>query len=203
MNNALRDQLLKAGLVTEDQVKAADDKPKGEPTGRNAKRAGGERKRSPQGDRRAEGGTRRRKPPAAVAASRPAASSAGGGRAAKKANPAQTPSPHAHLDKSQREAVRRFLREQRVNAAGGETPYHFQEGTAVRKIWVTPEQRTGLTGGVLVIVPRNERYYVIDAAQVDALLALDPKAEVIRADARSDEEDPAYRDHPIPDDLVW
>lgn len=212
MNNALRDQLLKAGLVTEDQVKAADE------GGRRAPAARGDdaqpRRRQPgkQGKRGTQDGRRRpaaqpggteQQPAAKPAAARrkPAKS----GKAAK-ANPAQTPSPYAHLDKAAREAVRRFLRENRVNGGEGDTPYHFQEGAAVRKIWITSEQRQALTEGALVIVPRNERYYVIDAALTEGLLGLDPKAEIIRADAQTgggEEEDPAYKDHPIPDDLVW
>ncbi|AOV16519.1 hypothetical protein BJI67_05030 [Acidihalobacter aeolianus] len=208
MNNALRDQLLKAGLVTEDQVKAADDGGRKAPAarGNDAQPRGRQ-----QGKRGAQAGQRRQpaqsrdveKPAVKPAPARrkPAKS----GKAAK-ANPAQTPSPYAHLDKATREAVRRFLRENRVNGGEGETPYHFQEGAAVRKIWITSEQRQALTEGTLVIVPRNERYYVIDAALTEGLLGLDPKAEVIRADAQTggdEEEDPAYKDHPIPDDLVW
>ncbi|AOU97342.1 hypothetical protein BI364_04455 [Acidihalobacter yilgarnensis] len=202
MNNALRDQLLKAGLITEDQVKVADDKPRREPSPRKPKRADAERKR----ERRVTEDTRppRRKPTPEPSAARVRSKPTNGGKAAKASNPAQTPSPYAHLDKAQREAVRRFLREQRVNAGDGETPYHFQEGAAVRKIWVTAAQRQMLADGALVIVPRNERYYVIDAAQVEPLQVLDPKVKIIRADALSDEdEDPAYKDHPIPDDLVW
>lgn len=209
MNNALRDQLLKAGLITEDQVKAANDKPRHAPVTGKPIRQESKNKRI-HSKQRLEGEiqTKRRKQTVTDAGAtrvRSAHVPTAGIKVKKTSNPAQTPSPYAHLDKAQREAVRRFLREHRVNSGEGEIPYHFQEGTSVRKIWVTPQQREALMLGHLVIVPRNERYYVIDAAQAESLRSLDPLAEVILAEASSEriDDDPAYKDFPIPDDLVW
>ena len=208
MNNALRDQLLKAGLVTEDQVKAAGDKAHSAPTGDKPQRPDSKRKRK-HGEPRVADKTYAARRKLSTAHNKSKARTLNpeerDQQKSKSSNPAQTPSPYAYLDKNQREAVRRFLREQRENKGDGDTPYHFQEGKAVRKIWVTSQQREDLTKGVLVIVPRNERYYVINALQVDALRSLDPLAEVIRFDASGDtgDDDPAYKEHPIPDDLVW
>jgi uncharacterized protein len=185
MSNDLRDQLLKAGLVTEDQVKATETRPRREPrtsqkpAGKKVKKA-----RPPQSAKAAPARPKRPRKPAA---------------------PAQTPSPTPHLDKAQREVVRTFLREKRQNTPDAPLPYNFQDGRAVKKFWVTAEQQAALGTGELVIVSRNERHYLIGKADSEHLLTLDPKAVIIRAaDARSEEaEDPAYKDHPIPDDLVW
>lgn len=207
MNNALRDQLLKAGLITEDQAKSGESPSQRAQTRSKPKRAEEKRKRQHNGSRVSEQvpNARRSPSPAPNRAKVQVRDSSVKGLKSKSGNPAQTPSPYAHLDKAQRDAVRRFLRDQRVNKGDGETPYQFQEGSAVRKVWVTPEQRQGLMEGALVIVPRNDRYYVLEAAQADPLRALDPLVEIIYAQAQSDggEEDPDYKDYPIPDDLMW
>lgn len=186
MSNDLRDQLLKAGLVTEDQVKAAESHPRrehgtvGKPSDSRKK---GNKGRPPQAPKGTPARTKRARKPAA---------------------PAQTPSPTPHLDKAQREAVRTFLREKRRNHPDAPLPYNFQDGRAVKKLWVTAEQQAALGAGELVIVSRNDRHYLINREDSEYLLTLDPKAVIIRAcDAREEEDDPAYREHPIPDDLVW
>lgn len=183
MSNDLRDQLLKAGLVTEEQVKAAETRPQRTP-GSSQKPAGKKAKKA--------------RPPqrAKAAPVRPK-------RPHKPAAPAQTPSPTPHLDKAQREAVRTFLREKRRNVADAPLPYNFLDGRAVKKLWITAEQQAALAAGELVIVSRNDRHYLIGKDDSEHLLTLDPKAAIIRADAHSEEDDPAYREHPIPDDLVW
>lgn len=186
MSNDLRDQLLKAGLVTEDQVKAAESRPRRET--RSATKLSGSRKKGNKG-----------RPPQAAKGvpARPKG-------ARKSVAPAQTQSPSPHLDKAQREAVRTFLREKRRNAPDAPLPYNFQDGRAVKKLWVTAEQQAALGAGDMVIVSRNDRHYLIGREDSEYLLTLDPKAVIIRAGhAREDEDDPAYREHPIPDDLVW
>lgn len=207
MNNALRDQLLKSGLITEDQAKSVDSPSQRAPAGGKPNRGEDKRKRLHSGFRGSEQPHPGRRSSAA-SPNRNAGTvrgTAAKGLKKKMGNPAQTPSPYAHLDKDQREAVRRFLREQRVNKGDGDLPYQFQQGSAVRKIWVTSEQRQSLMAGALVIVPRNDRYYVIEAAQADSLRALDPLVEIIDATTPSGggEEDPDYKDYPVPDDLVW
>lgn len=184
MSNDLRDQLLKAGLVTEDQVKAAETRPPREP--RASQKPSGKKSKKARPPQAAKAAPARRKRPN----NKPAA-------------PAQTPSPTPHLDKAQREVVRTFLREKRQNATDAPLPYNFLDGRAVKKLWITSEQQTALASGELVIVSRNDRHYLIGKEDSEHLLTLDPKAVIIRADARSEEEDPAYKDHPVPDDLVW
>lgn len=177
MNEALRDQLRKAGLVNKEQNAVTENKAPQNKVKRRATRATNSQSKPIRGN------SSKRK---------------------KQAKVAQTPSPHSHLDKSQREAVRRFLREHRLNTGQGEIPFYFQEGSVVQKIWVTADQRQQLMGGDLVIVSRNERYYVLDATLSKELLMLDSKATIIQIEeSQSEEDDPAYKAHPIPDDLVW
>ncbi|APZ44152.1 DUF2058 family protein [Acidihalobacter ferrooxydans] len=183
MSNDLRDQLLKAGLVTEAQVKKAE-------TPRPPRESAKARQPAPTRARKAK--------PQQLADGR-----ANKGRR-KPAQVAQTPSPTPHLDKAQREAVRVFLRERRRNVADAPLPYNFLDGSAVKKLWVTAEQHTALGAGTLLIVARNDRHYLIGDEDVQKLLELDPRANIIRAQASATvDEDPAYRDHPIPDDLMW
>lgn len=182
MSNDLRDELMKAGLVTEDQVKAADERPR-----REAKRAQKPSfKKAPKNAKNTRG-------PQGAKPKRPR----------KPAAPAQTPSPTPHLDKAQRAAVRTFLREKRQNIADAPLPYNFLDGRAVKKLWVTLEQQAALSAGELVVASRNDRHYLITGEDAETLLTLDPKAVIIRSKARSEEEDPAYQAYPIPDDLVW
>jgi len=178
MNEALRDQLRKTGLVNNEQNVVAENKAP------HKKKVKCRATRATNSQNKPIGGVpSKRKRTAKVA---------------------QTSSPHSHLNKRQREAVRRFLREHRRNTGKGEIPFYFQESLVVRKIWVTTEQRQQLMGGELVIVSRNERYYVLDVALSKELLMLDSKATIIQIEeSQSGEDDPAYKEYPIPDDLVW
>lgn len=176
MNETLRDQLRKAGLVNRDQHSLAKNEVSQKKVKRRVTQTTNNRSKSSPGN-----------------------------SSKRLTNPAQTLSPHSHLSKSEREVVRRFLREHRLNAGQGEIPFYFQEGSVIRKIWVTLDQRQQLMQGKLVIVPRNERYYVLDDANSEQLRMLDPKVTIISVEGgiHTDEDDLAYRDFPVPEDLIW
>ncbi|MFZ8890952.1 MAG: DUF2058 family protein [Pseudomonadales bacterium] len=84
----------------------------------------------------------------------------------------------------------------------GACAYHFLDGKKVRKLYVTEAQRDGLAAGAMVLVRHGAGFEVIEEKVAEKVRELDdrlvlPKPQALGAD------DPAYADHPIPDDHDW
>lgn len=103
--------------------------------------------------------------------------------------------------------VRQLVDTHRQSREGAELPYHFQHGTAVRRILVTREQRDRLGNGRLGIVTLDDEHYDIvprDAAEkirerdASRLVLLNEPAQK----TEKDEDDP-YAGYEVPDDLMW
>ncbi|MFZ0256064.1 MAG: DUF2058 family protein [Gammaproteobacteria bacterium] len=196
MGSSLQEQLLKAGLVTEQQVRR--EKARGAEAARRGKK---NRKTPPAVHHRTQQST-------AAAASNPP-----------QENPARTAQtvakPSEKQDKkaaspSERKLLRArikiLLRRHRVNDAEAETPYHFLVGKHIRRIYVTDAQHTSLCQGQLVIIPFGERHYLISINKVSALQQLDPNLTIIThqsANAADSEADDVYAGYRVPDDLIW
>lgn len=184
---SLQDQLLKSGLVSEEQLKRS------------------------KADSRKQ---RKRKPKATKAArSKPAASEAS--RAAEAANAARR-SRDRELDRARsaerdRRArlgqLRVLLDENRQNDPDGEIKHFYQSGKKVKQLWVTTEQQQQLADGRLFIAVLEGRGHLLKRDVEKRLLKVDPDQQDIRivhVDEARDGDDPgAYADHPVPDDLTW
>ncbi|MBZ0072115.1 MAG: DUF2058 domain-containing protein [Thiohalobacteraceae bacterium] len=113
-----------------------------------------------------------------------------------------------HQEEAERKAVQAQIRQLiELNRLphDGEVGYNFQDGAAIRKIFVTEMIRDRLAGGVLAIVRYDEGYEVVPAVVADRILQRDPACIVSRATAQpqaEDAEDP-YADYKVPDDLMW
>lgn len=187
MSNSLRDQLLKAGLVTEDQVReAARDK------GRKTKDA---RKNRKSGK------------PAAKADN-------GAARAARKAQ-AEKAARDKALNREQEELRRRqalnaqardIIKNNSLNDPAGEIPHNFVWGERVRRVYVNAEQHKALAEGRLLVAMFKARAHIVNPETAGKLEAIDPKFVVrIEAPAAEPEPDPddPYKDYKVPDDLMW
>jgi len=181
MSLSLREQLLKAGLVTEQQAQRVE---------RDHKR---QAYTAPRG-RKAQTG-----PSPQELAARKAA-------AAKAAQDAELN--RRKQEKADRRAklaeIRQLVEQHQVPRVETDDNYNFQDGTRIRRVAVTPELRARLIRGELAIVRNDGRYAFVPAAIGEQVHARVERAliHLNRPGAAPDPDDP-YKDHVIPDDLIW
>jgi uncharacterized protein len=88
--------------------------------------------------------------------------------------------------------------------ASGDVAYNFTDGKLVKRLYVSKRQHDELSRGLLAIARDGEQYLLVPAAvaekiqqrQIDSIIVLNAKQQQV------DEDDP-YADFKIPDDLMW
>ena len=181
--SSLRDQLLKAGLVTEEQVKEAE---------RAARR---------KGPRKAP-----KKRPAPVQPT--AAERAQAEKAARDPELNRRKAEKAEA-KARAAQIRQIIDQHRlppIPPTDDGEPFHFQDGKHIKRIYVTAEQRERLVAGTLAIARYGKGFALIPPAIAEKIRERDPEAIVDLAAATSsssDELDDAYKGFEVPDDLMW
>jgi uncharacterized protein len=181
MSLSLREQLLKAGLVSEQQAKRADLDQKRQqyvaPRGKKARAA----------------------PSLAELTARRAAAE----KAEKDAE--HNRRKQEKIDRRAKFAeIRQLVEQHQVPRVESEDNYNFQDGTRIRRIAVTPPLRERLVRGDLAIVRNDGRYAFVPATVGEQIKARVERAliHLNKPDAAPDPDDP-YKDHVIPDDLIW
>lgn len=185
MSLSLREQLLKAGLVTEKQAKQA------------------ERSTNDQRHQQARGGKRAPPPPPPAPA-----------RAAQQAQAAKLLRDQAldrkRQEKAERKAraaqLRQLVETLRVPRPESDDYYNFVDGGRIRRLQVTPELRARIAAGSLVIVRYDGRYDLVPADAADRVRERDTDAIVANpppAAAAPPADDDPYKDFVVPDDLTW
>lgn len=106
------------------------------------------------------------------------------------------------LAQTLREQAKLIIEQRRLPRGQGTCAYHFLDGKKVRKLYVTEAQRDGLAAGAMVLVRHGAGFEVIEEKVAEKIRELDDRLVLPKAEAPG-EEDPAYADHPIPDDLDW
>jgi len=181
MSLSLREQLLKAGLVTEQQAQRAD---------RDRKR---QQYSAPRG----------RKAQAAPSLQELSARRAAAEKAEKAAELNRR-----KQEKLERRAkfaeIRQLVEQHQVPRVDTDDNYNFQDGVRIRRIAVTPQLREQLVRGDLAIVRNDGRYAFVPAAIGEQIGGRVERAliHLNRPGAAPDPDDP-YKDHVIPDDLIW
>lgn len=100
--------------------------------------------------------------------------------------------------------VRQLIEMNRLSRDGGEVGYNFQDGTAIRKLFVTEEIYDKLGRGLLAIVRFDSGYEVIPSVVADKIMLRDDSCVVSNKDADEDSgDDDPYADFKVPDDLMW
>lgn len=183
MSNSLADQLLKAGLVSEDDVqKARAPKPK--------------RKRPPHKAKKAASKQPQKSPAKAANDS-----------AKKIIEPSKA---EQKKQEQQAEAEKRRALNLKLNTVfdnpevaepNGEQKFNYPYQNKVRGIYVSAEQHKQLTDGVLAVTLFKAKTKLIPVALIDDILRIDPKRFIYRADESNNSQDEG--DHPVPDDLMW
>lgn len=179
MANSLQDQLLKAGLVKEGDVRKL--------------RAGKRRAR--------KGGA---KPAAADAAATRTATAAE--RKRERDRQLNQRIEEGRQRKALRLQIRDRVRAAKLNAADAEVPYYFERGKRIKRIYVTAEQQHALGERRLAVVGSGAGHYLVPIELADEVRALSDEVFVhvaaVPAAEASAEDDP-YAAFTVPDDLRW
>jgi len=182
MGNALRDQLLKAGLVNEKQLKkAVKEKQKdaqkqhgqGKPAVHEADKQRADKAQAEKAERDRLLNLQRQQ------------------EAERKAIAAQ---------------VRQLVEQNRQPKEDGDTPYNFVDGGKVKRLYVSAKLRQRIGAGQLAIVRFDKGYELVPAEAAEKIAARDPASVVLfNASKQAQEtapEDP-YAQFQVPDDLMW
>ena len=180
MANSLQDQLLKAGLATQEQVRSTRT---------------GKRKQRKAGKPRDDSAQRQAEQRQAAQVERDRALNAK--READREN------------KETRLRIREMVLAASMKAEGADIPYNVLHGAKVRRIYVTSEQRDGLGTGKFAVATARGRHHIVTMELADEITRMMPDYFVYRpqlggeADAQADQETDPYADYKVPDDLMW
>jgi uncharacterized protein YaiL (DUF2058 family) len=181
MSDSLRDQLLKAGLVSKKQAKEAQVQV---------------RKKAKQARHAQKSGKH-------ITATDSAAYDAAKARRDKVARDRELNRTReaAREQKALQAQVRELIACHQANVPDGDIAYHFIEGKHIKHIYVTAEQHGLLCQGRLAIAAVDDQHFLIPTEVGEKLLRIAPNTWVYIARQRNG--DDPYADHPIPDDLRW
>lgn len=179
MSMSLREQLLAAGLVSKKQVKQADHQQQRQQP----------RNKEAVAKKAAEQQLAAQKAQAARAARDQEMNRRQQETAARKARMAE---------------IRQLIDQNRVPKIESDEYYNFIAGKKIRRIAVNPAMREQLIRGELVVVRSEGRSEIVPAAIAARIRERDERVVIPynAAPAIVDENDP-YKDHVVPDDLMW
>jgi uncharacterized protein YaiL (DUF2058 family) len=194
MGGSLQDQLLKSGLVTEDQLRDARERPR--PSGQNRRGAGPGRQHKGKGKGKGKGRSNGRRP----------ASAASRNDAAEQA--ARTKEAEESAERALRKRVHGMIADNTEAREEGETAYHFVKGSRVKRIYVTEDQRARLAEGALAVAAMKGKHYLIPMPVAREIRELIPEYFVAMGESHKPSEsgaevDDEYADFQVPDDLTW
>ena len=100
--------------------------------------------------------------------------------------------------------VRQLIEFNRLPRDDGEVGYNFQDGSAIKKIFVSEEVHDKLARGLLAIARFDDRYEVIPSVVAEKIMLREASCIVSNATTQlEDGEDDLYADYKVPDDLTW
>lgn len=158
--SSLSDQLLKAGLVTQEQVKKATEKPKFKPKRAVAKKTN-KKVRNEQSDLAKFYGERKQQ------------------ENKEKQEEAHKKKETARLKKEMNEKTNKLISDNLLNDEAAEIRFNFVVGTSIKYLFVTKEQQQGLIDGKLAITFLASKRSLIPVEIGEAILKINPKKIVI------------------------
>lgn len=203
MARSLRDELLKAGLVTDEQAARAERGSRQSPK----PAANSARKSTHKSTRGRATGESRGRPPRRGGRHAP-------NRAPRESRqPSTAPAPAAAPVPDPEERVRQLNVEiRRILDAEAEkaepdsdTPFHFVRGDRLKRLYVSADQRRRLAAGELAIVGFRGRHHLVPRRAGERVLELRPEVFVFieTAEAGADATVDGYEGYEVPDSLVW
>lgn len=190
MAGSLKDQLLKAGLVTADRARKVERQARAE---KQARRHG---KPPPDGEAAdtEDAQARARKLRQEKAERDRALARAANEKAAAKALRAE---------------IKQIIlqNDQRVRTAkDDDVAYNFVHGKRIKRIYVPEVQREQISRGTLIIVNNDGNYHLLPPEAAEKVGVRDPKRIIVAHDGsptEPDAEDEYYARFKVPDDLDW
>ena len=198
MARSLRDELLKAGLVTREQ--AARARRRGPPASRPAGSKASNKSAGSPRDRGAGKNTTKRGSRVAAERNQFAPAPAAPAPAA----PVR-PDPDERVRQLNIEIRRILDAEAEQPVPQGETPFHFARGERLKRLYVSEDQRRRLTAGELAIVGFGGRHHLVPRRAGDRVRELREEVFVFIAATESESVDmeQGYEGFEIPDGLIW
>jgi len=180
MGNALQEQLLKAGLVSDKQLKKA----------RKEQRT--ERLQTQGRTSTADDNKLRAQQALAEKAERD-----------RELNRLQK---EAQEEKAIAAQIKQLVETNRQPRDDGDVPYNFADDNKVKRIYVTERVREQISGGRLAIVKVDKRYELVPAEIAEKIRARNAGSVIVWNDPKQAPEetpDNGYANYKIPDDLMW
>lgn len=179
MSDSLRDQLLKSGLAKEQDLKKVR-------SNKQKKRRAGKRPPGPA--------------PESEAAREAARSEAAKRERDRELNRTR----HAEREREAREKAARemVIAREIPHGRDSDTAFNFTHQGRIKKINVSPEQRKQLADGRIAIARTRGRFRLVPREVADRV-APDAPFLIAWVNDGPEDSDPAYEEHPIPDDLMW
>lgn len=195
MAGSLKDQLIKAGLVSADRARKVERQAKAE-------------KQAQRKSKAARGGGQRPAEASATDEARARARQLQREKAERDRRLAR-----AVNEKAAAKALRAELKQiilqhdQRVKTmSDDDVAYNFVHGKRVKRIYVPKEQRDRIVSGALVIVNNDGNYHLLAKDAAEKVRARDPKRIIVANDGAKpepDSDDEYYAQFKVPDDLDW
>lgn len=195
MADSLRDQLIKAGLATQEQADRLDQpkhrKPREGKAQANSKRQKARRSRSHRDDHKS-------------GATIPSA------EMQKKSQNAPASAGSALPEKRRIKAkIKAMIEAASVKDFAGELSFNFVVGERIRQIFVTESARKSIVSGELAITRLNRETHLIPPEVASRVKALNPDWLIVLNGEASGDSEPAtdpenpYDQYTVPDDLHW
>lgn len=178
MGNSLQDQLLKAGLVSDKQVKQVNK------------------------DQRKSKKQQRKNKQATVDETAVLAQQA----KAEKAERDKRLNEKREAEAKRKELlaqIRLLIVKNRQPREEGDVAYQFVDNKKVKKIYVSEALHSQLIGGQVAIAKLGERYEIVPRAVAEKIAERDSGFVILPSKTEQSDDDDYYADFQVPDDLMW
>ncbi|MFO1418934.1 MAG: DUF2058 domain-containing protein [Methylotetracoccus sp.] len=181
MGNALRDQLLKAGLIDDKRLRQADKEKRKE-------------------ERQAQG----RKPATSEDQVRLQQARAEKAARDRELNRQRN---ETQQNRARSAEIRQLIEANRRSGWNGDVPFNFADGGAVKRLYLSEAVRAQIVRGAVAIVRFDAAYELVDTGVASRIRERDPGTivlwnEGVERDDAAPGDDP-YAAFQVPDDLVW
>ncbi len=101
--------------------------------------------------------------------------------------------------------IKQLIEANRVEKWEGDRPYHFTDGSKVRRIYVSSEIHEQLVRGTLAIAKLAGRHHLVGRDAAEKIHERDPARVILpsAAEEQIPESDDPYAAYQVPDDLIW
>ncbi len=100
--------------------------------------------------------------------------------------------------------IRQLVETHRVSRGSGDIPYNFVVGKKIKKMYVSAEQRDALIAGRMRVIVTGDQFDIVPPEIAQKIAERDPaRVAPLRAGEASSADDEHYAKFQVPDDLDW